>query len=51
MKLTLQGYGPGAISAALANASTNNGSEKFALSDGTRITLLGVASVGDSSFA
>jgi len=50
-QLTLTGYGSGEASNAVANQSNSNGSTTLTLSDGTRITLVGVASVSGTVFS
>lgn len=48
--ISLQGYGSGAVQAALASASVSGGSTVLTLPDSTRITLFGLASIGGAAF-
>lgn len=49
--ISLQGYGNGAVAAALQSAHVAGGSTTINLSDGTQITFLGVTNLTSSSFA
>ncbi|MBV9736308.1 MAG: hypothetical protein JO209_10410, partial [Acidisphaera sp.] len=48
--ITLQGYGSGAVAAALGSATVAGGSTTLMLSDNTHITLVGVTNLTSSSF-
>ena len=49
-KVTLQGYGSGAVTAALNSAAFSGGSETLTLSDGTKVTFAGVTNLSGSNF-